>query len=131
VSWQTIDPGLLIQQDPAATLFWYRDDDRLRPGDLALWIDQAGALVRVQLAYTPAVGARELFLGWEAGGVLRTGDVQSDEHRAAGVRRSPLVRRRALDAAEIATLRAYVLAEADALPPTQRAALMAFVDDFL
>ena len=113
---QAISSRLLVQADPQATLSWYRDDDVLQPGDLAVWIDRAGQLVRFSLAYTPDVLADELFAAWENGRSVRTGVVEREQRARLGHPRSRLIRRRSLATSELAILRGYLAANASVAP---------------
>ncbi len=116
--WEAITPSVLKQDDPTATQFWYRDTDPFRPGDLAIWVDPQGHVVRFQIAYTPAIGYRQRFASWHVGGQLHTGVILDDAPW-----RSPLVRPWKLTEGEFVALRDYV-DTMDKVPPEQRAAVL-------
>ncbi len=128
MSWRRIDSRLVRQDTPNEQLHWYWDDARLGGGELLLWEDAAGRVVRFQLAQASFPRNGEYLADWRQGSSLRLGVVESTE-TAAGFPASPLVRYATPDPSAVARVRAYFAANAHSLTPDQRACVAAALGD--
>lgn len=92
MTWQRIEPGYLRQEEPDLVSLWYHDDGTPESGDLLLWLDAAGDVLRLQLSHSQAPGGKEYLAEWHRGGALRVGDVDSGEQGTqSAAKMSPLV----------------------------------------
>jgi hypothetical protein len=128
MAWYLVSSALLRQDRPHERQVLYWDGGPLHVGELALWVDAGGELVRFQLSHRPFRGRREHLVEWQRGGTLRFGEVDDGED-GRRLKRTPTIRYGPPDAAVLAVLRAYFAANAGALEPEQRATIARLLGD--
>jgi hypothetical protein len=121
MAWQRVDSRLVKQDDPAARRVWYWDDGPLDRGELLLWLDERGHVVRFQLSHARFLARHEYLAEWRLPGALRVGEVR--DGAGGQVRRSPLIRYARPEPAVLTQLADYFARNAALLPPLERAAV--------
>ncbi len=133
MTWQRIEQGYLRQEAPDLVSLWYHDDGTPESGDLLLWLDATGRVMRLQLSHGQAPGGTEQLAEWHGGGALRVGEVDSGEQgRGSGAKMSPLVRyHQQADPRIVASLLAYFRQRAGELEAQHRLFIEAILQQAL
>ena len=121
--WHAVDPRLLKQDDPHHRRHYYRDDGPLDAGELLLWLNTKGEVVRFQLSHTRFPSPTEYLAEWRRGGSLRFGEVDSGEPTGR-YKMAPTIRYRLLDGKALALLLDYFARNASSLAPHQRETIL-------
>ena len=128
--WHAVDPRLLKQDDPRHRRHYYRDDGPLDAGELLLWLNAKGEVVRFQLSHTRYPSLTEYLAEWRRGGSLRFGEVDSGEPTGR-YKMAPTICYRLLDGKALALLLDYFARNASPLAPHQRETIAAVLRSHL